>query len=60
MTLERLSEIIEDCNQAVTCSNHPFTKWEVDFIHDVSDRFEEGQSLHPNTVEKLVQIWEKI
>jgi len=28
-------EKLEDCVEAVACQNHPFTKWESDFIDNV-------------------------
>lgn len=52
--------MIEDCESARSCSNHPFTKWEVDFIDSVLEQYEERGSLSPKQEETLTKIWEKI
>jgi hypothetical protein len=55
-----IEEMIEDCQQARTCSNSPFTKWEEDFIDSVSNHYELRGDLSEKQEETLEKIWEKI
>jgi hypothetical protein len=55
-----VEEMIEDCNSAKTCSNHPFSAWELDFINSITEQFEEKGGLSTLQQEHLEAIWEKI
>lgn len=56
---EDISQRIES-QSAMTCSNHSFSKWELDFIESVSEQFEERGGLSAKQEETLEKIWEKI
>lgn len=55
-----IEQMLEDCQIASWCSNHPFSKWELDFIESVSEQFEERGGLTAKQEETLEKIWEKI
>lgn len=55
-----IETMLEDCNEAKTCRNSPFSKWESDFIDSVAEHFEERGGLTAKQEETLTRIWEKI
>lgn len=55
-----IETMLSDCQSAARCSNHPFSKWELDFIESVSEQFEERGGLSAKQEETLTKIWEKI
>lgn len=57
---EAISTMLSDCESAKTCSNHNFSKWELDFIDSVIEQFEERGGLTAKQEETLEKIWEKI
>ena len=52
--------MLEDCQEAARCSNHKFSKWDLDFIDSVLEQFEERGGLTVKQEETLEKIWEKI
>ncbi len=57
---EQIENILEDCNEARSCSNSPFNKWEEDFIDSINEQFDEKRRLTSRQVESLKNIWDKI
>jgi hypothetical protein len=51
-----VDQMIEDCEKR----SHKMNDWELKFIDDISTRVGRGESLHPNTILKLEEVWERI
>jgi len=52
--------MMEDCNEAASCRNHPFSEWEVAFLESVTEQFEVKQWLSTRQSEVLERMWDKI
>jgi len=60
MSSEDLEAMLGDCDEARTCSNSPFSKWEDDFVISVKEQFEERGGLSQKQQDVLHRIWDKI
>lgn len=56
----KTEEMLQDCQEAASCSNTPLSKWEQDFIDSITEQYEERRSLSSKQVEVLKRIWDKI
>lgn len=54
------STMLEDCLEAKTCSNSPFSPWEEDFLDSIQDQLESGKKLSQKQGDALIRIWDKI
>lgn len=57
---EEIQQMLEDCNEARTCSNSPFSPWEKEFIESVTDQFDQRGSLSPKQLDILGGLWDKV
>lgn len=55
-----IETMLDDCNEAKTARNSPFTPWEKEFIESVSEQFDERHTLSDKQTETLENIWNKI
>ena len=55
-----IEEMIQDCEDFIGCSNCTFTPWEVDFIDDIKEWFDENNFLTEKQEDVLSKIWDKI
>lgn len=54
-------EKIEDLRSALEDGDHQFTAWEVEFIEDIYERWEEDEDWEPKLRQesKIDEIWER-
>lgn len=58
--MDDIESKFEDCVIALRASNHPFTKWEEEFLESVSLQVEDGKSLTEKQDETVMKILGKI
>lgn len=60
MNDEDIGRAIDECTDALTASNCPFSQWEQEFLESVKERWELYSSISFKQKEVLSKIWEKI
>lgn len=60
MKSEEIENMFNDCFEALSCSNSPFSEWEDEFLNSIQEQWDNKKSLSDNQYEILVRCWEKI
>lgn len=60
MKSDDIENAIDDCENAATASNHPFSQWDLEFIESIREQFDERGSLSEKQLHVLGRIWDKI
>lgn len=55
-----IQEALDDCFNAITTRNCPFTDWEKEFLESVSEQWDERQRLSEKQRDTLKDIWDKV